>query len=42
VRLAVEDAATGGTALLRKPVSGAELAERAAALLAHAAAASGG
>jgi len=36
VRLAVEEAATGGTALLRKPASGAELAERAAALLAHA------
>jgi signal transduction histidine kinase/ActR/RegA family two-component response regulator len=38
VRLAVEDAGTGGTALLRKPVSGTALAERAAALLAHAAA----
>ena len=41
VRLAVEDADTGGTALLRKPVSGTALAERAAALLAHAAAPSG-
>ncbi len=41
VRLAVEDAATGSTALLRKPVSGTELAERAAALLAHAAASCG-
>ena len=38
VRLAVEDAETGSTALLRKPVSGIALAERAAALLAHAAA----
>jgi CheY-like chemotaxis protein len=38
VRLAVEDAETRNTALLRKPVSGTALAERAAALLAHAAA----
>ena len=38
VRLAVEDASSGGTALLRKPVSGTALAARAAALLAHAAA----
>ena len=37
VRLAVEDAAMGSTALLRKPVSDTVLAERAAALLAHAA-----
>ena len=37
VRLTVEDAEAGGTALLRKPVSGTALAERAAALLAHAA-----
>lgn len=36
VRLAVEDAESGNTALLRKPVSGSALAERAAALLAHA------
>jgi CheY-like chemotaxis protein len=41
VRLALEDVEAGGTALLRKPVSGAALAERAAALLAHAAASSG-
>ena len=41
VRLAVEDTAKGSTALLRKPTSGAALAERAAALLAHAAAAGG-
>ena len=41
VRLAVEDAEAGDTALLRKPVSGTALAERAAALLAHAAAPSG-
>jgi len=40
VRLAVENAETGNTALLRKPVSGAALVERAAALLAHAAASS--
>ncbi len=38
VRLAVEDAEAGSTELLRKPVSGTVLAERAAALLAHAAA----
>jgi CheY-like chemotaxis protein len=38
VRLAVEAADAGRTALLRKPVSGTALAERAAALLAHAAA----
>lgn len=38
VRLAVEDVGTGSTALLRKPVSGTALAERAAALLALAAA----
>ena len=36
VRLALEDAKTGSTALLRKPVSGAELAERVVALLAQA------
>jgi two-component system C4-dicarboxylate transport response regulator DctD len=36
VRLAVEDAKAGSTALLRKPVSGIALAECAAALL-HAA-----
>lgn len=41
VRLGVEAAATGSTALLRKPVSGTVLPERAAALLAHAAALSG-
>ena len=41
VRLAVEDAETGNTALLRKPVSGVALAERAAALMAHAAASRG-
>jgi signal transduction histidine kinase/ActR/RegA family two-component response regulator len=35
VQLALEDARTGSTALLRKPVSGTALAERAAALLAH-------
>ncbi len=35
VRLAVEDAESGSTELLRKPVSGTVLAERAAALLAH-------
>ena len=38
VRLAVEDAGSRNTALLRKPVTGGELGERAAALLAHAAA----
>ena len=38
VRLAVEDTAMAGTALLHKPVSGTALAESAAALLAHAAA----
>ncbi|SDB73829.1 response regulator [Belnapia rosea] len=38
VRSALEGAEARSTALLRKPVSGAELAERAAALLAHAAA----
>ena len=38
VRLAVEDAGPGSTALLRKPASGIALAERAAALLARAAA----
>jgi CheY-like chemotaxis protein len=38
VRLALEDAEAGSTALLRKPASGTALAERAAALLAHAAA----
>lgn len=37
VRLAVEAAGKGRTALLRKPASGAALAERAASLLAHAA-----
>lgn len=41
VRLAVEDAATGSTTLLRKPVAGTVLAERAAAMLAHAAASCG-
>jgi len=41
VRLAVRDGEAGGTALLRKPVSGAALAGRAAALLAHAVASSG-
>jgi len=38
IRLAVEDAGPGSTALLRKPVSGTALAERAAALLAQVAA----
>jgi signal transduction histidine kinase/CheY-like chemotaxis protein len=38
VRLALEDGDTGSTALLRKPASGTALAERAAALLSHAAA----
>jgi hypothetical protein len=37
VRLALKDAETGSTALLRKPASGTALAERAAALMAHAA-----
>jgi signal transduction histidine kinase/ActR/RegA family two-component response regulator len=37
VQLTVEDAETGNTVLLRKPVSGTALAERVAALLAHAA-----
>jgi signal transduction histidine kinase/CheY-like chemotaxis protein len=41
VRLAVQDAETRSTALLRKPVTGTELAEHAAALLAHAAASGG-
>ncbi len=41
VRLAVEDAAAGGTELLRKPVSGIMLAERSVALLAHGAAING-
>ena len=41
VRLTVKDAETGSTALLRKPVSGTALAERAAALLGHAAASVG-
>jgi signal transduction histidine kinase/ActR/RegA family two-component response regulator len=41
VRLAVEDVEAGGTTLLRKPVSGTALAERTAALLAHAAAPQG-
>jgi FixJ family two-component response regulator len=36
VRLTVEDVASGSIILLRKPVSGGTLGERAAALLAHA------
>ncbi len=36
VRLAVENPETGNMALLRKPVSSIALAERVAALLAHA------
>ncbi len=42
VRLAVEDAEAGSTELLRKPVSGATLAERSVALLAHGATKTGG
>ena len=41
VGLAIEDAETAGTLLLRKPVSSTVLAERAATLLAHAAAPGG-
>jgi CheY-like chemotaxis protein len=37
IRLAVDQAGESSTGLLRKPVSGSELAERATALLAHAA-----